>query len=158
MGVDELLRKTALKDGAVPELLSGSAAPPSGGSSPHIQRCGLRHQPFAQAPGAPPYVLFLDESNNGRYATANIRVIPRFSTDVFSPRYDRLMRQGASSCREEPVMGSLTYLSVMDKNKPSAITPVRALIYARASQDRLKLMRSIGDQVSDCRSWCQPLG
>ncbi|MGY4843245.1 recombinase family protein [Kocuria sp. KD4] len=55
-------------------------------------------------------------------------------------------------------MGSLTYLSVMDKNKPSAITPVRALIYARASQDRLKLMRSIGDQVSDCRSWCQPLG
>ena len=55
-------------------------------------------------------------------------------------------------------MGPLTYLSVMNKNQPAAITPVRALIYARASQDRLKLMRSIGDQISDCRSWCQPLG
>ena len=100
----------------------------------------------------------LGESNNGTYGTANIPVIPRVSTGDFLSRYDRLMRQGASSCREEPVVGSLAHLSVMDTNKPSAIAPVRALIYARASQDRLKLMRSISDQISDCRSWCQPLG
>lgn len=37
-------------------------------------------------------------------------------------------------------------------------TPSRALIYARASQDRLRLMRSIKDQISDCRAWCEPLG
>lgn len=37
-------------------------------------------------------------------------------------------------------------------------TPMRALIYARASQDRMKLMRSIRDQIADCRSWCEPLG
>lgn len=55
-------------------------------------------------------------------------------------------------------MGPMAHLPVMEKNKPSAIAPVRALIYARASQDRLKLMRSISDQISDCRSWCQPLG
>lgn len=33
-----------------------------------------------------------------------------------------------------------------------------ALLYGRASQDRHKLMRSIGDQIEECRGWCAPLG
>lgn len=33
-----------------------------------------------------------------------------------------------------------------------------ALLYGRASQDRHKLMRSIGDQIEECRGWCSPLG
>lgn len=45
----------------------------------------------------------------------------------------------------------------MEIIKNQATIPVRALIYARASQDRLKLMRSIKDQIADCRAWCKPL-
>ncbi|MGN7860051.1 recombinase family protein [Microbacterium sp. 22303] len=32
-----------------------------------------------------------------------------------------------------------------------------ALLYGRASKDRKKLMRSIGDQLEECKSWCAPL-
>src|SRR5690606_65757 len=32
-----------------------------------------------------------------------------------------------------------------------------ALLYGRASKDRHKLMRSIGDQVDECKSWCARL-
>jgi DNA invertase Pin-like site-specific DNA recombinase len=46
----------------------------------------------------------------------------------------------------------------METIKNPTAAPVRALIYARASQDRLKLMRSIKDQITDCRAWCTPLG
>ncbi|NII71285.1 recombinase family protein [Microbacterium ulmi] len=46
----------------------------------------------------------------------------------------------------------------MESTKNQSTTPIRALIYARASQDRLKLMRSIKDQITDCRAWCEPLG
>jgi len=35
---------------------------------------------------------------------------------------------------------------------------IDAVIYGRASKDRLRLMRSIGDQIADCRGWCEPLG
>jgi DNA invertase Pin-like site-specific DNA recombinase len=35
---------------------------------------------------------------------------------------------------------------------------IDAVIYGRASKDRLRLMRSIEDQVADCRAWCEPLG
>lgn len=55
-------------------------------------------------------------------------------------------------------MVSVTYLSLMSKEMTPTTAPIRALIYARASQDRLKLMRSISDQIRDCRSWCKPLG
>jgi len=46
----------------------------------------------------------------------------------------------------------------METIKTTTTAPIRALIYARASQDRLKLMRSIRDQITDCRTWCEPLG
>lgn len=32
-----------------------------------------------------------------------------------------------------------------------------ALLYGRASQDRKKLMRSIKDQIEECKGWCAPL-
>ncbi|MGD1059296.1 MAG: recombinase family protein, partial [Solirubrobacteraceae bacterium] len=35
---------------------------------------------------------------------------------------------------------------------------IDAVIYGRASKDRLRLLRSIGDQIADCRTWCEPLG
>jgi site-specific DNA recombinase len=35
---------------------------------------------------------------------------------------------------------------------------IDAVIYGRASKDRLRLLRSIGDQIADCRTWCVPLG
>lgn len=50
------------------------------------------------------------------------------------------------------------YLSVMNNIKQQTTRPViRALIYARASQDRLKLMHSIKDPIHECRAWCKPL-
>lgn len=38
--------------------------------------------------------------------------------------------------------------------KPTPTDEVNALIYTRASMDRKYLMRSTGDQETDCRTWC----
>ncbi|MBN9375877.1 MAG: recombinase family protein [Cellulomonas sp.] len=46
------------------------------------------------------------------------------------------------------------------ENNAAVVGPARsieALLYGRASKDRHKLMRSIGDQIEECRSWCVPL-
>ncbi|PXA76860.1 recombinase family protein [Auritidibacter sp. NML100628] len=36
--------------------------------------------------------------------------------------------------------------------------PVEAIVYGRASKDRTKRERSIGDQIEDCRTWCAQQG
>lgn len=35
---------------------------------------------------------------------------------------------------------------------------VEAIVYGRASKDRHILMRSIDDQITECKAWCRPLG
>jgi DNA invertase Pin-like site-specific DNA recombinase len=50
-----------------------------------------------------------------------------------------------------------TTANIIDPNGASFGLGLSALIYGRASKDRQKLMRSIGDQIEECKRWCAPL-
>ena len=50
-----------------------------------------------------------------------------------------------------------TTLTAPAHNGASFGIGIDALIYGRASKDRHKLMRSIGDQVEECKGWCASL-
>lgn len=62
-------------------------------------------------------------------------------------------------------MERATYLMSMNQTTLTSFNPsgaafgvsLDALLYGRASKDRHKLMRSIGDQIEECKGWCAPL-